>query len=226
MTPQAGPPVIVSIDQGTTNTKAVAVDQDGRVRALGSAPVGVSFPQSGWVEQDAELIWDSVRSAVARCVADGALDIVGVALSTQRESVLAWHRSTGQPIGPVLGWQDQRTADWCSTIDNADAAALVSARTGLRIDAMFSAPKIRWLLTHLASGTDRDDVAVGTIDAWLTWRLTGGRVHACDAGNASRTLLYDVVDLAWSPELCALFEVPRTALPEVRRSDDVVRGGP
>ena len=153
-------------------------------------------------------------------MADGALDIVGVALSTQRESVLAWHRSTGQPIGPVLGWQDQRTADWCSTIDNADAAALVSARTGLRIDAMFSAPKIRWLLTHLASGTDRDDVAVGTIDAWLTWRLTGGRVHACDAGNASRTLLYDVVDLAWSPELCALFEVPRTALPEVRRSND------
>ena len=146
MTTQAGPPVIVSIDQGTTNTKAVAVDQDGRVRATGSAPVGVSFPQPGWVEQDAELIWDSVRSAVARCVADGALDIVawpyppsgvGAGLAPKQ----------GWPIGPMLGWQDQRTADWCSTDHNANAAALVSGRTGLRIDAMFSAPKIRWLLT-------------------------------------------------------------------------------
>ena len=103
MTTQAGPRVIVSIDQGTTNTKAVAVDQAGQVRATGSAPVGVSFPQSGWVEQDAELIWDSVQSAVARCLAGGALDIAGVALSTQRESVLAWRKSTGAPIGPVLG---------------------------------------------------------------------------------------------------------------------------
>lgn len=219
MTNQADP-VIVSIDQGTTNTKAVAVDQDGQVRAIGSAPVGVSYPQPGWVEQDAELIWDSVQAAVTRCLADGALDIAGVALSTQRESVVAWRRSTGTPIGPVLGWQDQRTAAWCSTITSAGAAALVSARTGLRIDAMFSAPKIRWLLRHRASGLDLDDVAVGTIDAWLTWRLTGGRVHACDAGNASRTLLYDVVDLAWSAELCTLFEVPVEVLPEVRRSDD------
>ena len=219
MTTQAGPAVIVSIDQGTTNTKAVAVDQDGRVRATGSAPVRVSFPQPGWVEQDAELIWVSVQSAVARCVADGPLDIVGVTLSTQRESVLAWRRSTGRPIGPMLGWQDQRTADWCSKITNADAAALVSDRTGLRIDAMFSAPKIRWLLKHSASSIDLDDVAVGTVDASLIWRLTGGRVHACDAGNASRTLLYDVVDLAWSAELCALFEVPIAVLPDVRRSD-------
>ena len=176
---------------------------------------GVLSP-AGLGRAGCRLIWDSVQSAVARCVADGALDIVGVALSTQRESVLAWRRSTGQPIGPVLGWQDQRTAEWCSTIDYADAAALVSARTGLRIDAMFSAPKIRWLLTQLASGIDRDDVAVGTIDAWLTWRLTGGRVHACDAGNASRTLLYDVVDLG----------LVGGAVRALRGAEDSLAGGP
>ena len=213
---------VLAIDQGTTNSKAVLVAADGSVAAVGSAPVGVSHPQPGWVEQDPEVVWTSVLTAIDRCLAEvdpSAVRIAGVALSTQRESVLAWDRQTGRPLGPVIGWQDVRTADWCrERTDEADDE-VVRRRTGLRIDAMFSAPKIGWLLEHAAAGTGRGDVCVGTIDSWLVWRLTGGDRHVIEAGNASRTLLFDVVDLAWSPALLELFGVPASVLPSVQPSD-------
>ncbi len=221
--------VVLAIDQGTTNSKAVLVRADGSVVAIGSAGVPVDNPEAGWVEQDAEQIWRSVLAAVAdllHAVADvlsaaGDVRVVGVALSTQRESVLIWQRSTGRPLGPVLGWQDRRTADWCTDLAASDytAAAAVSTRTGLRIDPMFSAPKLRWLLDHRPPEVPLTDICAGTVDAWLVWRLTGGRVHATDAGNASRTLLYDVTDLAWSAELCELFGVPVSVLPSARPSN-------
>jgi glycerol kinase len=211
-------PAILAIDQGTTNSKAILVDADGGVLGAAATPVSVDHPRPGWVEQDAEQIWSSVVAAVGGCL-DGAPDarVVAVALSTQRESVVGWSRSTGRPVSPVLGWQDARTAErWAGLI--ADAPPMVRRRTGLRVDAMFSAPKINWLLTHLA-GQALDDVCVGTVDSWLVWRLTGGARHACDAGNASRTLLYDIRELAWSTELCELFEVPVQVLPEVLASN-------
>src|SRR5690348_11109691 len=194
--------MILAIDQGTTNSKALLVDASGHVVARGSAAVGVSSARPGWVEQDAERIWSSVLEAVAECVRGAAEPaIVGVALANQRESVVAWRADTGEPVGPVLGWQDLRTADWCEQGVTDDDRQLVRRRTGLRVDAMFSAPKMRWLLDRLPVGVRPGDVRLGTVDAWLIWRLTGGATHACDAGNASRTLLYDIGALDWSAEL-------------------------
>jgi glycerol kinase len=214
--------VVLAIDQGTTNSKAALVGADGTIAAIGSAGVAVDNPRPGWVEQDPEQIWRSVPEAVAEALsAAGDVRVVGVALSTQRESVLIWQRSTGRALGPLLGWQDRRTASWCTSLLSSDdpAAASVSTRTGLRIDPMFSAPKLRWLLDHRPVDAAIDDVCAGTVDAWLVWRLTGGRVHATDAGNASRTLLYDVTKLAWSKELCGLFGVPVSVLPDSRPSN-------
>ena len=214
-------PVVVAIDQGTTNTKAVLITAAGELVGVGSAPVGVTSPQPGWVEQDGERIWNSVLAAVDRAVtaARSAPVISAVALSTQRESVLAWRASTGEPVGPVLGWQDGRTAAWCAEHVGSAARDAVHRRTGLRVDAMFSAPKLRWLLDHLPDGVPLTDIRVGTIDTWLIWRLSGGREHLSEAGNASRTLLYDVSRLEWSEPLLQAFGIPRHVLPDVRASD-------
>ncbi|HEY5821425.1 MAG TPA: FGGY family carbohydrate kinase [Propionibacteriaceae bacterium] len=208
---------VLAIDQGTTNTKAIVVSDTGEILAAGSAGVALSHPRPGWVEQDAEQIWTSVLAALAYALSRTDVSLAGIALSTQRESVVAWSRSTGLPLAPLLGWQDRRTADrWAPVV--ADPPAVVRERTGLRIDAMFSGPKLNWLLEHLADHPVAD-LCVGTVDAWLVWRLTGGARHACDAGNASRTLLYDVRDLAWSDDLLELFGVPASVLPEVLASD-------
>lgn len=210
---------ILSIDQGTTNSKAVLVADDGTVSAVGGAPVQLSLPAPGWVEQDAEDLWDSVLRAIADCLAqvDGPVDIDGVTVSSQRESVLAWRRSDGTQFGPVIGWQDRRAEEWCRKITTPQAEDVVRRGTGLRIDPMFSAPKINWLLAQTDGSVD--DLCVGTVDAWLIWRLTGGAEHVTEAGNASRTLLFDVPRLAWSDELLDLFGVPRRVLPEVRPSN-------
>jgi len=203
---------VLAIDQGTTNSKAVLVSPDGAVLATGSAPVALSTPQPGWAEQNADDIWQSVLQAISRCTATAdSVDIVGIALSTQRESVVGWNQ-LGKAVGPVIGWQDVRTTDWCSTLPPS-VDTLVRERTGLRVDAMFSAPKLHWLLEHAQA--DR----VGTVDSWLIHRLTGCREHLTDAGNASRTLLYDVLDLDWSTSLLEAFDVPRSVLPEVRASN-------
>jgi glycerol kinase len=211
--------MILSIDQGTTNTKAVLVDDAGQVVGSGSAGVRLASPQPGWVEQDADEIWSSVLAAVAACRASApGAELDGVTVSNQRESVVAWHRSTGEPLGPVIGWQDRRTAEWCADLATPEADDLVRGRTGLRVDAMFSAPKLRWLLGQLTD-VPTPDVCLGTVDAWLVWRLTGGTTYAVEAGNASRTLLYDVIGLEWSPELCDLFGVPLQTLPPVQPSN-------
>lgn len=208
--------VVLAVDQGTTNSKAVLVDDDGRVRSTGAAPVGLSTPEPGWVEQDPERLWSSVLDAVSACLAGSRDRVVGLALSTQRETVVGWGAADGKAVGPALGWQDQRTAAWCAAHLGAEDDALVRARTGLRVDPMFSAPKMAWLLAQPSTPAD---VVLGTVDAWLVHRLTAGATRACEAGNASRTLLYDVSTLSWSPPLLDLFGVPASALPEVRPSD-------
>ncbi len=206
---------VLAVDQGTTNSKAVLVGVDGAVLGAGAAPVGLSTPRPGWVEQDADDIWSSVLRAVEQAIAGAdSVDLVGIALSTQRESVVGWSRSTGRAAAPVIGWQDVRTSAWCSQLPAA-VDNLVRSRTGLRVDAMFSAPKINWLLSRL----DPADLHVGTVDSWLIHQLTGGGEHLTEAGNASRTLLYDVPELDWSAELLDAFGVPRSVLPEVRASD-------
>ena len=167
--------VILAIDQGTTNSKAALISADGSLVASGTARVGVTSPHPGWVEQDAERIWTSVLEAMAACLESAPdTEIAGMALSTQRESVVGWRASTGTPLGPVIGWQDRRTAVWCAQSLTNQNRQLVSARTGLRVDPMFSAPKMRWLLDNAGNGVPVEDVRLGTIDSWLVWQLTGG----------------------------------------------------
>ena len=213
---------VLAIDQGTTNTKAILVDPStGEVIAAAARGVRIAFPAPGWVEQDAEQLWTATLEAVEETLASSPSTVpVAVALSNQRESVVVWSRRSGAALGPVLGWQDARTARWCDDLADSrpDARAVVRSRTGLSLDPMFSAPKMRWAFdAAVAGGADPDDVLLGTVDAWLVHKLTGE--HATDVGNASRTLLLDLRSLDWHPELLELFGVPESALPEVRGSD-------
>ena len=214
--------LVLAIDQGTTNAKAFLVDPlSGRTAASGSVPVSISFPAPSWVEQDPAEIWSATLDAIAACLAKvpGTVPIA-LAISNQRESVVAWSRSTGAPLGPVLGWQDARTAPTCAQLVARGAGDEVRRRTGLFLDAMYSAPKMHWLLSSaIAAGAEPGDICLGTVDAWLIWNLTGGAVFATEAGNASRTLLFDLAALEWSPALLDLFGIPAAVLPEVRASD-------
>jgi len=207
-------PNILAIDQGTTSSKTLLVGPDGSVSARGSHSLAIETPRPGWFEQDAEQLWQVTMAAVDEClVTSENAEIVGVAISNQRESVVAWRRSSGEPLTPVLGWQDARTTAFCQGLTHA--ADYVHVRTGLRLDPMFSAPKIRWLIDSLDGPLD--DICVGTVDAYLIARLTG----ACltDAGNASRTLLFDLRELDWSDALLDVFGVPRSVLPDVKPSN-------
>jgi glycerol kinase len=201
---------LLAIDQGTSSTKAVLVDEAGQIVARGSAPVSCRFPRPGWVEQDPEEIWQSVLSAVAACLGDERP--TALAISNQRESAVVWRRD-GRAVGPLIGWQDSRTAADCDRLRAEEP--FVRARTGLGLDPMFSATKLRWLLDRAPAG----DLCAGTVDAYLIYRLTGGRVFACEAGNASRTLLMNLAQPAWDPDLLELFDIPAAVLPELRRSD-------
>lgn len=207
---------ILAIDQGTTNSKAVLVSTTGEILSRGSSPVGISHPQPGWVEQSPERVWESVKEAIAACLGAGpTVEILGVAISNQRESVTIWDGETGKPLGPVVSWQCRRTAPACSELVAAGHSERVQALTGLPIDPMFPGPKMKWLLDRAPA--DRP-LRIGTIDSWLIHCLTDGVMHACDASNAARSQLYDLNGQCWSDELCSLFEVPKAVLPEVRDS--------
>ncbi len=207
---------ILAIDQGTTNSKAVLVSGGGEILARGSSPVGISHPQSGWVEQDPERVWKSVLEAIGACLAAApTATIIGIAISNQRESVTIWDGETGEPLGPVVSWQCRRTAPVCAALNAAGHSARVEALTGLPIDPMFPGPKMKWLLDRAPAGRP---LRLGTIDSWLIHCFTGGRVHACDASNAARSQLLDLNRMAWSDELCDLFGVSKEFLPEVRDS--------
>ncbi len=212
---------ILAIDQGTTNTKALLVNLQGEVIAQASRPVTQSYPRPGWVEQDAIELWQSVREAMDECLSAVETAPVAIAITNQREAALLWERQSGQPLGPVIGWQCRRTTDFCAHLREQGLAALLAERTGLAIDPLFSASKMRWLLDHSINGRqrgERGEVCLGTIDSWVLWNLTGGQAHACDMTNAARTQLFDIHTLDWSEELLALFEIPLAALPDVRPS--------
>lgn len=216
MTSAAPLSALLAIDQGTTNSKAVLVATSGEILARGSAPVGISHPGPGWVEQDPRRIWASVQEAIAACLAAGPeVRLEGIAISNQRESVTIWDADSGEPLGPVISWQCRRTAPDCAALTAAGHAGRVQELTGLPLDPMFPGPKMRWLIDRAPQGAR---VRLGTIDAWLIHCLTGGAVHACDASNAARSQLFDLKAQEWSAELAALFGVPLAALPEVRDS--------
>jgi glycerol kinase len=218
------PQMILAIDQGTTNTKAVLVDETGHIQGRASRPLAVSYPQPAWVEQDPMELWHSTAEAVAECLGQHDVRPGAVAVTNQRESVVVWERATGRPVGPVVVWQCRRTAPFVSRLREQGHAATIHERTGLQLDPLFSASKARWLLDHTDRGFERaaaGELCVGTIDSWVLWHLTGGAVHACDATNASRTQLYNLETAAWDEALLDLFEVPRAALPEIHPSSAV-----
>jgi glycerol kinase len=209
--------VILAVDQGTSSTKATLFDRTGAAVTSASVPLGQAHPRPGWVQQDAGEILDGVRQVIAEIAASH--EIEAVALSTQRESALVWDRATGEPVGPMLGWQDRRTTHRVAEL--ADHAARIRRISGLPVDPMFSALKLQWLLDDVdpdRARSRRGELCVGTVDSWLVTRLTGE--HRIEAGNASRTQLLDLATGDWSDELCELFEIPREVLPRVAASDE------
>ena len=206
--------MILAIDQGTTGTTCLVVDEELLVHRRGYAELPQHFPRPGWVEHDAEEIWQSVLDAAAQAGLD---DVDTIAITNQRETTLLWDRTTGRPVAPAIVWQDRRTSDRCRELD----ADLLRERTGLVPDPYFSATKLEWLLREHASA----GLAFGTVDSWLVWKLTGGDVHVTDRTNASRTLLASLQTLDWDDELLELFGVDRELLPRIVRSDEPVGEG-
>ena len=208
---------ILSVDQGTTNSKAILVSETGALLTRGSSPVGITYPQPGWVEQDPKRIWASVCEAIAACLeaAPNDVNVEAIAISNQRESVTIWDAKTGEPLGPVLSWQCRRTADECADLISTGHSERVMALTGLPIDPMFPGAKMRWLSDRAPKGRK---VRLGTIDSWLIHCFTAGKVHACDASNAARSQVLDLNQQIWSQELCDLFGIDLDALPQVRDS--------
>jgi len=214
--------LVLAIDQGTTNTKAILVDRDGSVVRRASHPVGISYPKPGWVEQDANEIAASVVIAATTCLQGEERRTAAIGISNQRESIVAWHAVSGEALSPAITWQCRRTAAFCDQLRASGAEPSIVAKTGLPIDPLFPSSKARWLLDHIRKerpSVDAGDIRLGTIDSWLLWRLTGGKVHGCDESNASRTQLFNIRDGVWDDELLSLFGVPRSALPDVRSSN-------
>ena len=221
-------PVILALDQGTTSSRALLVDRAGRVAAVAQQTIGQTYPEPGWVEQDPLAIWraqlDTAREVLAKG-SRGAADVAAIGITNQRETTVVWERATAVPVAPAIVWQDRRTAAACDALRAAGHEPLVARRTGLVLDPYFSATKLRWILEHVPGGLERarrGELAGGTVDSWLVWNLTGGRVHATDASNASRTLLYDIHAGAWDDELLELFGVPRELLPAIVDTSGVV----
>ncbi|MDP9292016.1 MAG: FGGY family carbohydrate kinase, partial [Verrucomicrobiota bacterium] len=209
--------LVLAIDQGTTNTKAIVADDQGKILARASLPMEISFPQPGWVEQDPLAIWRSVETVIESCLSQIAPDKpAAIGISNQRETILAWERSTGRPLGPAIIWQCRRTADFCQQLREKGLEPFLRERTGLTIDPLFSASKARWLLQHIKENEPSsilEDVCLGTVDSWLLWNLTAGSVRATDVSNAARTQLFNLQTGTWDEELLELFEIPAAALP-------------
>jgi glycerol kinase len=209
--------VVIAIDAGTTGVRAIAFDQRGLPTASAYREFPQHFPRPGWVEHDAGQIWDAVVDVlgeVGAAVHDAGQTVAALGITDQRETVVAWDRHTGRPLHRAIVWQDRRTAARCDELRDEGHLPLVRATTGLVLDPYFSGTKLEWLFTE-GGVRPGPDVAVGTVDTWLIWKLTGGTVHATDATNASRTMLYDIRRGSWSPELCELLGVPLHVLPSV-----------
>ncbi len=211
---------ILALDQGTTSSRAIVFERSGRVAAVAQREFPQVFPRPGWVEHDAREIWASqlavAREAVKHVGGAGAIGAIGI--TNQRETVVLWDRKSGEPLANAIVWQDRRTAGRCDQLRARGKTPLIQRKTGLVLDAYFSGTKLEWLLDNVPGArarAEKGELAFGTIDSWLVWNLTGGRVHATDASNASRTLLFNLHTLDWDEELLGLFNIPRSVLPQV-----------
>lgn len=218
---------ILALDQGTTSSRAIIFDKDGSIVTVAQKEFKQYYPQSGWVEHDAQEIWSSQLSVATEAVAKAGLkasSIAAIGITNQRETAVVWDRASGRPICPAIVWQDRRTASYCDELKDKGHSDTIRQKTGLLIDAYFSASKINWILNNVAGArekAEKGELAFGTVDSWLVWNLTGGQKHLTDVSNASRTMLYNIHTLAWDDELLALFEIPKSMLPEVRSSSEV-----
>lgn len=218
---------ILALDQGTTSCRAILFDQTGAVVSIAQKEFRQIFPQPGWVEHDANEIWKTQREvALDACRSAGvtASDVAAIGITNQRETTVVWDRETGEPICNAIVWQDRRTAHECDRLRKDRRAATITRKTGLVVDAYFSATKLQWILKHVPGAKSRakaGKLAFGTIDSWLIWKLSGGAAHRSDPSNASRTMLYDIHRLDWDAGLLELFDVPRSMLPEVKSSSEI-----
>jgi glycerol kinase len=218
---------ILALDQGTTSSRAIVFDEAGQVLGTAQQELTQIYPQSGWVEQDAEEIWSTQLATARAALAQAGLsagNIAAIGITNQRETTVVWERATGRPIANAIVWQDRRTAGLCEQLRVQGVEALFTGRTGLLLDSYFSGTKVRWLLDHVEGARARADkgaLAFGTVDAWLIWKLTGGRVHATDVSNASRTMMFNIHTRDWDDKLLGLLRVPRALLPKVVDSSAV-----
>jgi len=218
---------ILALDQGTTSSRAILFDHGGHIVKVAQKEFRQIFPKAGWVEHDPQEIWESQRSVAAEVVKSAGIaarDIAAIGITNQRETTVVWDRKTGQPIYNAIVWQDRRTSEFCDQLKAAGHEQLVQQKTGLVIDAYFSGSKVRWVLDNVPGARDRaqkGELAFGTIDTWLLWKLTGGKVHATDPSNASRTMLFNIHSGDWDAQLLDVLKVPREVLPAVKASSEV-----
>ncbi|MEA2710154.1 MAG: glycerol kinase [Phycisphaerales bacterium] len=220
-------PAILALDQGTTSSRAIVFDHGGHIVKVAQKEFRQIFPKAGWVEHDPEEIWESQRAVAAEVIKAAGLsakDVAAIGITNQRETTLVWDRKSGKPICNAIVWQDRRTAEFCDQLKAQGHADLVQQKTGLVIDAYFSGSKLRWILDNVPGArgrAEKGELAFGTVDAWLLWKLTGGRLHVTDVSNASRTMLFNIHTGDWDAELLTLLKIPREVLPKVRPSSEV-----
>jgi len=213
--------IVLAFDQGTTSSRAIVFDHAGSILGVAQREFTQHYPRSGWVEHDADEIWQTQLDVAREVLKDCGLtarDVAAIGITNQRETTVLWDRKTGEPVNHAIVWQDRRTAEYCDSLRNAGHTDRVQQKTGLLIDSYFCATKLRWLLDNVPGARQRaenGELAFGTVDSWLFWKLTGGRVHATDVTNASRTMLFNISRCQWDDELLELFEIPKSVLPEV-----------
>jgi len=218
---------ILALDQGTTSSRAIIFDHKGSIRSVAQKEFIQIFPQPGWVEHDPNEIWSSQAGVAAEATAKMGINgknIKAIGITNQRETTIVWNRETGLPVHNAIVWQDRRTAAYCDNLKNEGLTEMIRSKTGLIIDAYFSASKINWILNNVEGAkklADAGKLAFGTVDSWLVWKFTRGKVHVTDVTNASRTMLYNIITQDWDEELLQIFDVPKSILPEVKQSSEV-----
>jgi glycerol kinase len=218
---------VLALDQGTTSSRAILYSHSGDILGVAQKEFSQIYPKSGWVEHNPIEIWDTQLAVARQVLSDCRVDtkeVAAIGITNQRETTVVWDRTTGQPVYNAIVWQDRRTADYCDLLKSTSDAVAITARTGLVVDPYFSGTKLRWILDHVPQARARaqkGELAFGTIDTWLLWKLTQGRVHKTDTSNASRTMLMNLESLSWDPDLLKQFEIPESLLPQIVRSSEI-----
>ncbi|SOD12308.1 glycerol kinase GlpK [Pedobacter xixiisoli] len=218
---------ILSLDQGTTSSRAIIFNHGGEIIALAQKEFTQIYPKAGWVEHDPNEIWSTQLAVATEVIAKAGLtasDINAIGITNQRETTVVWDRNTGKPVYNAIVWQDRRTSEYCNAVKQQGHSKLIQEKTGLIIDSYFSATKVRWILENVEGAKQKaqnGELAFGTIDSWLIWNLTAGKVHVTDVSNASRTMIYNIHTLAWDDDLLELFDIPKSMLPEVKSSSEI-----